>query len=241
MERTPPRSSRRARSWRGSARTLKKPASDKSQRFSMPKRLTARGCYAQAWSVAEPLRALIEELGIQSGTRKTTGKHVVVWQRKETAPQSTQGKGGKSHSEEKMPRSILHVLLIDRSDKSPNGLASHDYYITGSYHTTLQRRHPLGVVCYGSTAALVGAAQSPTPLLDLRSLRAVPRPIACRTPSPAPLDRHNIGSDPRILVTCACSRSSPDRGLPRQARVAASLFYSSACAYHLNDVGCIVY
>lgn len=62
----------------------------------MPKRLTARGCYAQAWSVAEPLRALIEELGIQSGTRKTTGKQVVVWQRKETAPQSTQGKGGKS-------------------------------------------------------------------------------------------------------------------------------------------------
>ena len=64
-----------------------------------------------------------------------------------------------------MPRSILHVLLIDRSDKSPNGLAPHDYYITGSYHATLQRRHPLGVVCYGSTAALVGAAQSPTPLL----------------------------------------------------------------------------
>ncbi len=70
----------------------------------MPKRLTARGCYAQAWSVAEPLRALIEDLGIQSDTQKTTVKAVVVWQRKETAPQSTQGQGGKSLREENRPR-----------------------------------------------------------------------------------------------------------------------------------------
>jgi predicted glycogen debranching enzyme len=56
----------------------------------------ARGCYAQAWSVAELLRALIEDLGIQAGTQKITVKRVVVRQRKETAPQSTQGKGGKS-------------------------------------------------------------------------------------------------------------------------------------------------
>jgi predicted glycogen debranching enzyme len=55
-----------------------------------------RGCYAQAWSVAEPLRVLIEDLGIQIDAQKVTVKRVVVRQRKETAPQSTQGKGGKS-------------------------------------------------------------------------------------------------------------------------------------------------
>ena len=55
-----------------------------------------RGCYAQAWSVAEPLRVLIEDLGIQADTKKVTVKRVVVRQRKETALQSTQGKGGKS-------------------------------------------------------------------------------------------------------------------------------------------------
>jgi glycogen debranching enzyme len=49
-----------------------------------------RGCFAQAWSVAEPLRALIEDLGIQADTQKITVKRVVVRQRKETAPQSTQ-------------------------------------------------------------------------------------------------------------------------------------------------------
>lgn len=56
---------------------------------------TARGCYAQAWSVAEPLRALIEDLGIQAKAQKTTVKRVSIRQRKETAPQSTQGQGGK--------------------------------------------------------------------------------------------------------------------------------------------------
>ena len=56
---------------------------------------TPRGCYAQAWSVGEPLRALREDLGIQSDTRKTTVKRVGARQRKETAPQSTQGKGSK--------------------------------------------------------------------------------------------------------------------------------------------------
>ena len=55
-----------------------------------------RGCYAQAWSVAEPLRVLIEDLGIQADTQKVTVKRVVVRQRKEAAPQSTQGKEGKS-------------------------------------------------------------------------------------------------------------------------------------------------
>jgi glycogen debranching enzyme len=55
-----------------------------------------RGCYAQAWSVAEPLRALIEDIGIQADLQKVTVKRVVVRQRKETAPQSTQGKKAKN-------------------------------------------------------------------------------------------------------------------------------------------------
>ncbi|HJS66365.1 MAG TPA: amylo-alpha-1,6-glucosidase [Nitrospiraceae bacterium] len=55
-----------------------------------------RGCYAQAWSVAEPLRALIEDLGIKPDMQKITVKRVVVRQRKETAPQPTQRKRGKS-------------------------------------------------------------------------------------------------------------------------------------------------
>jgi predicted glycogen debranching enzyme len=55
-----------------------------------------RGCYAQAWSVAEPLRALIEDLGVQADTQRVTVKQVVVRQRKETASRSTQGKRGKS-------------------------------------------------------------------------------------------------------------------------------------------------
>jgi predicted glycogen debranching enzyme len=49
----------------------------------------ARGCCAQAWSIAEPLRALIEDIGIQVNTQKPTTKRVVIRQRKETAPQST--------------------------------------------------------------------------------------------------------------------------------------------------------
>ena len=55
-----------------------------------------RGCFAQAWSVAEPLRALIEDLGIQDGTQKVMVKQVIIRQRKETVPQSTQQKKGKS-------------------------------------------------------------------------------------------------------------------------------------------------
>jgi glycogen debranching enzyme len=58
----------------------------------------ARGCYAQSWSVAEPLRALIEDLGTHVDTQKATVKRPVVGRRKETAPQSTQRKGGKSLS-----------------------------------------------------------------------------------------------------------------------------------------------
>ena len=51
-----------------------------------------RGCFAQAWSVAEPLRALIEDLGIQTDAGKVAVKRVIVRQRKETVPPSTQQK-----------------------------------------------------------------------------------------------------------------------------------------------------
>ncbi|HSQ50782.1 MAG TPA: amylo-alpha-1,6-glucosidase [Nitrospiraceae bacterium] len=54
-----------------------------------------RGCYAQAWSVAESLRVLIEDLGIKPDMQKVAVKRVVVRQRKETTPQPTQRKGGK--------------------------------------------------------------------------------------------------------------------------------------------------
>lgn len=37
-----------------------------------------RGCYAQAWSVAEPLRALIEDLGISAGTSRNPVKTVII-------------------------------------------------------------------------------------------------------------------------------------------------------------------
>lgn len=55
-----------------------------------------RGCYGQAWSVAEPLRVLIEDLGIKPDVQKGTVKRVVVGKRKKTVPQSTQDQGGKS-------------------------------------------------------------------------------------------------------------------------------------------------
>jgi predicted glycogen debranching enzyme len=54
-----------------------------------------RGCYAQAWSVAEPLRALIEDLGSKADTREITVQRVVVRQRKKSVPQSTQQKKSK--------------------------------------------------------------------------------------------------------------------------------------------------
>jgi predicted glycogen debranching enzyme len=41
-----------------------------------------RGCFAQAWSIAEPLRALIEDLGVAVDTARPTLKRVVVGQRK---------------------------------------------------------------------------------------------------------------------------------------------------------------
>lgn len=56
---------------------------------------TARGCCAQAWSVAEPLRALIEDIGIQADVQDITRKRGSVRQRKKTASQSTQTRSGK--------------------------------------------------------------------------------------------------------------------------------------------------
>jgi glycogen debranching enzyme len=55
-----------------------------------------RGCYAQAWSVAEPLRVLIEDLGIGIDRKKPTRKQAVIQQRKKAVSQSTQQKQGKT-------------------------------------------------------------------------------------------------------------------------------------------------
>ena len=55
-----------------------------------------RGCFAQAWSIAEPLRALVEDLGIQAKAEKVTAKQILAHQCKETVPPSTQLKKGKS-------------------------------------------------------------------------------------------------------------------------------------------------
>jgi len=49
-----------------------------------------RGCFAQAWSVAEPLRALVEDLGIRPEPEKAQLKRVVVKRRKKLPAQSTQ-------------------------------------------------------------------------------------------------------------------------------------------------------
>jgi len=50
----------------------------------------ARGCFAQAWSVAEPLRVLIEDLDVKLKVEGTPVKRVVARQRKEPTPRSTQ-------------------------------------------------------------------------------------------------------------------------------------------------------
>jgi predicted glycogen debranching enzyme len=57
-----------------------------------------RGCVAQAWSVAEPLRALIEDLGVEAGaSRRTVGRVVVRRPRTQPAaaktPQKVNGSG----------------------------------------------------------------------------------------------------------------------------------------------------
>ena len=45
-----------------------------------------RGCFAQAWSVAEPLRALIEDLGVSTGTTRAKVKTVIIRRRRESGP-----------------------------------------------------------------------------------------------------------------------------------------------------------
>ncbi|WP_455377224.1 amylo-alpha-1,6-glucosidase [Petrachloros mirabilis] len=57
---------------------------------------TPRGCFAQAWSVAEPLRALIEDLGVGATFAKASAKRAVIRKRKKSAAESTQRKRGKS-------------------------------------------------------------------------------------------------------------------------------------------------
>lgn len=56
---------------------------------------TARGCCAQAWSVAEPLRALMEDVGIQADVQNITRKRGDVRQHKKTGSQATQPNNGK--------------------------------------------------------------------------------------------------------------------------------------------------
>ena len=45
-----------------------------------------RGCFAQAWSVAEPLRALIEDLGVSVGKSRSRVKTVIIRRRRESNP-----------------------------------------------------------------------------------------------------------------------------------------------------------
>ncbi|NOT23289.1 MAG: glycogen debranching protein [Nitrospiraceae bacterium] len=45
-----------------------------------------RGCFAQAWSVAEPLRALIEDLGVIAETSRPKIKTVILSRRRESDP-----------------------------------------------------------------------------------------------------------------------------------------------------------
>ncbi|MGH9844139.1 MAG: amylo-alpha-1,6-glucosidase, partial [Blastocatellia bacterium] len=45
-----------------------------------------RGCFAQAWSVAEPLRALIEDLGVIAETARPKVKTVIIRRRRESGP-----------------------------------------------------------------------------------------------------------------------------------------------------------
>ncbi len=45
-----------------------------------------RGCFAQAWSVAEPLRALIEDLGVIAETARPKIKTVILSRRRESDP-----------------------------------------------------------------------------------------------------------------------------------------------------------
>ena len=73
-----------------------------------------RGCPAQAWSVAEPLRALIEDLGGTVETARTRVRTVVVRQYPETKvsskPQST-GSGMRPKKERAKGRSTKNPLL----------------------------------------------------------------------------------------------------------------------------------
>ena len=61
-----------------------------------------RGCYAQAWSVAEPLRALIEDLGVSADSSRRTVERVVVRERRtlpaaaKTQPKASGGRPEKS-------------------------------------------------------------------------------------------------------------------------------------------------
>lgn len=51
-----------------------------------------RGCYAQAWSVAEPLRALVEDLGVFAETSRAPVKKIIVRRRESSPPADPQMK-----------------------------------------------------------------------------------------------------------------------------------------------------
>lgn len=53
-----------------------------------------RGCVAQAWSIAEPLRALIEDLGFQADLLQPALKRVALRSRTTSIPRSMPGKRG---------------------------------------------------------------------------------------------------------------------------------------------------
>jgi glycogen debranching enzyme len=58
---------------------------------------TPRGCPAQAWSVAEPLRAIIEDLGVSIVPNTTRPRRITIRSRKETkAPAISEAKTPKS-------------------------------------------------------------------------------------------------------------------------------------------------
>lgn len=58
-------------------------------------------------------------------------------------------------------------MLSCKEREEPKSFTQYDHHVTGSYHSPLQRGHPVGFSSYGWTAALDDPAQSQAPLLDL--------------------------------------------------------------------------
>lgn len=58
-------------------------------------------------------------------------------------------------------------MLSSEEREEPKSFTQYDHHVTGSYHSPLQRSHPVGFSSYGWTAALDDPAQSQPPLFDL--------------------------------------------------------------------------